>query len=154
MIKPLTKKRQVNKGRKPPRKRRHKGEATKESDRLDDMWKQEVYRRAKNKCEFCGKAGWEENGKIKGLNAHHIFSRGNWDVRWDVDNGVCLCPGHHTLTNESFHKAPAEMLEWIKGVRGVAWYDDLLVKARQKRDIREIKEEAHNKLKAFLGEGK
>lgn len=88
---------------------------------LDDIWRQYIYKRAGNKCEYCGKEGK--------LNAHHIFSRSNRPIRWDEDNGICLCPLHHTLGNESFHKSPATMLDWLKQERGQIWYDRLLLKA-------------------------
>jgi len=89
---------------------------------LDNLWRKAVYSRAGNRCEYCGISGR--------LNAHHIFSRSNVAVRWDIDNGVCLCVSHHVFGNLSFHKAPAEMLEWIKEKRGEEWYDQLLIRAR------------------------
>jgi hypothetical protein len=91
------------------------------SKQLDDLWRQYIYKRAGNKCEYCGKEG--------SLNAHHIFSRSNRPIRWDTDNGICLCPYHHTLGTISFHKAPAMMLGWLQTIRGSVWYERLLLKA-------------------------
>lgn len=59
-------------------------------------WRRLVYEKHDYKCDIC-------NGKGKNnvLNAHHLNSW-HWyiDGRFDVDNGVCLCPTHH----EEFHK--------------------------------------------------
>ncbi|GAG32481.1 unnamed protein product, partial [marine sediment metagenome] len=63
------------------------------------------------------------------LNTHHIFSRSNLSVRWDLNNGVCLCSGHHTLNNNSAHKAPTEFVEWMKEIWDIEWYNNLRVKA-------------------------
>jgi 5-methylcytosine-specific restriction endonuclease McrA len=123
----LTKKSQTQKGVKPI-----------STAKLDKLWRDKVYAQGKHKCEYCGKVQ---------VNAHHIFSRSNYAVRWDVDNGVCVCVSHHVFGNLSFHKAPAEMLEWIKEKRGNEWYDRLRAKARVKQDINISKELAENNLK-------
>ncbi|TET08093.1 MAG: hypothetical protein E3J83_04255 [Candidatus Atribacteria bacterium] len=103
-------------------------------DQLDKLWAEIVKKRAGNKCEYCRKTTY--------LNTHHIFSRSNLSVRWDLDNGVCLCAGHHTLSNNSAHKSPAEFIEWIKEMWGIGWYEDLRKKANQikKWTIPELKE--------------
>mgnify|MGYP003762010899 CR=1 FL=1 len=90
-------------------------------DKLDTLWSDKV--KEGGKCDYCGKNTY--------LNAHHIFSRSNYSVRWDLDNGICLCSGHHTL-NSSFsaHKTPAEFIEWIKEKRGIEWYERLRSKAK------------------------
>jgi len=113
--------------------------ARKTTSSLDNLWRQLVYQRANNRCEYCGKSGR--------LNAHHVFSRSNYSVRWDLDNGVCLCVSHHIFGQMSFHKAPIEMLEWLKETRGEKWYKRLRKKARTIRDVRETKEEALKILK-------
>ena len=95
-----------------------KTERAKLKDKLDNEWRIYIYKRAGNKCEYCG-------SPIT-LNVHHIFSRSNLQMRWLVNNGVCLCVSHHVFGNLSFHKAPIEMLEWIKEKRGQKWYDGLL----------------------------
>lgn len=101
---------------------------------LDELWSKIVKDRAGNKCEYCGKTEY--------LNSHHIFSRSNHSVRWDVENGVCLCAGHHVLSSFSAHKAPLEFAEWLKETRGEGWYDELRRKAKKpapKIDYLEVK---------------
>lgn len=95
-----------------------KRRASGKTNHLDNLWRFAVYKRAGDACEYCGSTGR--------LNAHHIFSRSGFSTRWDIENGVCLCVSHHMFGNISFHKSPAEMIEWIKEKRGVEWYDELL----------------------------
>lgn len=93
--------------------------------KLDDKWSLEVKERAGFKCEYC-------QNEHKPLNSHHIFSRSNKAVRHDLDNGICLCVGHHTFSSKfSAHKTPAEFIEWIKEYRGLDWYERLRAKARR-----------------------
>jgi len=96
---------------------------TKERKELDNLWAKLVKLRAKNKCEFCGRPD--------ALNSHHIYSRSNPAVRWNEQNGCCLCSGHHSLLKMSAHKAPIEFIEWLKSVRGKNWYVMLRASAFQ-----------------------
>jgi len=91
--------------------------------RKDDEWAHEVKVRANFRCEYCGSE--------KNLNSHHLFSRSNRSVRWDVDNGICLCAGHHTFSSVfSAHKTPFEFTEWFKEYRGLENYLKLRIKAK------------------------
>ena len=94
---------------------------------LDALWRTLVKLKVGDKCEMCGKP--DGQGRGHSLNAHHIFGRSNYSVRWDVENGVCLTAGNHTLTTHSAHKAPIEFIEFMKKRRGVKWYNDLRTKA-------------------------
>lgn len=91
-------------------------------ERLDNLWSKKIKIVAGNKCEYCG--------KTTGLNSHHVFSRSNKRVRWDLDNGVCVCVLHHVFGLFSAHKAPIEFLEWLKEKRGNEWYNRLREKAK------------------------
>jgi len=84
--------------------------------KLDQAWAKKV--KANGFCEKCG--------KTTRLNAHHFFSRSCRTVRWDLDNGFCLCVGCHTFSSTfSAHKTPAEFVEWAIEKRGQEWYDEL-----------------------------
>ena len=111
-----------------------KTERKKLRDQLDKLWAILVKLQVGGKCERCG--------STEHLNSHHIFSRSNLSVRWDLDNGVCLCVGHHTFGRWSAHKAPIWFIEWIKEKRGIEWYERLRVKANEvkKWTIPELKE--------------
>lgn len=90
----------------------------------DKNWAYLVKELAGNKCEYCG--------KTEHLNSHHIFSRSNHLLRWDITNGICLCAGHHVFSTEfSAHKSPAEFIEWVKEYRGLEWYEDLRKRAKR-----------------------
>ena len=92
-------------------------------NKLDKLWSLLVKHRAGFKCEYCGT-------REKVLNSHHIYSRSNRSTRWDLENGVCLCVGHHTFSTKfSAHKTPTEFTEWLYSVKGESWMSDLRVKA-------------------------
>lgn len=106
------------------KKRTSKSKKRKLKDLKDKQWSEDVKQRALYQCEFCGKRSY--------LNSHHIFSRSKLSTRWDLDNGICLCAGCHTLSSVfSAHKTPAEFIEWIKEYRGLEWYERLREKARR-----------------------
>lgn len=90
----------------------------------DEQWSQAIKERDGFKCFYCG--------KDKYLNSHHIFSRSNYKVRWDMDNGVTLCSGCHTMSSKfSAHKTPIEFIEFMKDKWGDEWYERLRAKARK-----------------------
>ena len=53
-------------------------------------------------------------------------------VRWDVDNGICLCVVHHVFGNFSAHKAPIEFYFWLEDNWGRMRIDSLRKKANRK----------------------
>ena len=87
---------------------------------LLSLWSEAVKIRANYKCEYCG--------NLKSLNSHHIFSRRHRAIRWDIDNGICLCAKHHTLGNFSAHQSP-HFIDWIKAWIGKDRYNRILDKA-------------------------
>ncbi len=94
--------------------------------RLDDAWSLLVKLKAGNRCEVynCGKS--------KYLNAHHIFTRRNKAVRWSLDNGIALCPSHHTLDSRfSAHGTPIKFTDFLRKYRGENNIDLLTYKSNQ-----------------------
>ena len=81
--------------------------------KLDTAWSKAVRKKAGNKCEVCG----IEHDK---LNAHHIVGRRNLRLRWELYNGVCLCPGCHTFKTNSAHQNPEWFHYWLEENR---WED-------------------------------
>ena len=88
---------------------------------MDIAWSLLVKIKAGGRCEYCGKS--------KPLNSHHVFSRANKSVRWRVDNGVCLCVGHHIGVDFSAHKTPTTFSKWIVKKRGEQWHDMITLAA-------------------------
>lgn len=87
--------------------------------KLDTAWSNRI--KQFGVCEVCG--------KNKPLNAHHFYSRSIRVVRWDINNGFCLCVGCHVFSSKfSAHKTPAEFVEWAIEKRGDDWYNDLKIK--------------------------
>lgn len=90
----------------------------------DKEWSLKIKERDGFKCLYCGKTEY--------LNSHHIYTRSNYAVRWDMDNGITLCSGHHTMSSKfSAHKTPLEFIEFIKELWGEEWYERLKVKANK-----------------------
>ena len=94
--------------------------------RLDDAWSLLVKLKAGNRCEIptCKKREY--------LNAHHIFTRRNKAVRWSLDNGIALCPSHHTLSSTfSAHGTPIKFTDFLTKYRGEGYIELLTYKSNQ-----------------------
>lgn len=114
-------------------KRRKKSETKRMSDKLDSLWSKLI--RSVGRCEYCH--------STENLNAHHIFGKRNHSVRWDLDNGVCLCVSHHVYSTDfSAHLTPTLFTNWIIERNGEAWHYELTLKAHsgKKYDLHEKKE--------------
>ena len=104
--------------------------------KLEKSWSEKV--RQYGMCEKCH--------KLSPLNAHHFYSRSVRSVRWDTDNGFCLCVGCHTFSSHfSAHKTPAEFVEWAIERRGKKWYDSL--KKRKNQTVKYIDDDVDRLIK-------
>lgn len=95
---------------------------TKEADKL---WSEAVKIEYNYECqvEWCEKRNY--------LNSHHLFTRSRKNTRWDIDNWICLCAGHHTLSSHfSAHQTPLEFFEWLEWLKGRDWIDRQSLKSR------------------------
>ena len=114
----------AKKARDKKKKREKRKGVTKE--KLDKLWSKKV-RERDGECMYCRK---KEN-----LNAHHIYSRSNHSVRWDITNGISLCPKHHLFSDEfAAHKTPLEFTEFVIRLYGQEFIDDLKLKANAIND--------------------
>ena len=84
---------------------------------LDSLWRRYILLRDK-KCKVCGKG--------INLQAHHIFSRKHKSTRWDVENGIALCSGHHLFA----HQEPEEFRRKVISLVGEQKYEELYQKSR------------------------
>jgi len=105
-----------DKKKKPLNKRRKKPSPTMALNaEMLDLWSQLVKWRADYKCEYCG--------STVRLHSHHVIRRGKYQLRWDLENGVCLCQRHHMYDSDfSAHKDGARFTQWIKDKRGGKWW--------------------------------
>ena len=69
-------------------------------------WRKKVLERDNHKCVVCGTGP-------KYLNVHHLIPSEFKDFEFDVDNGITLCPSHHTLGKFSAHKNPLLFSCWL-----------------------------------------
>ncbi len=65
--------------------------------------------RSKGYCQKCGKSF-----PMNRLNCHHLFSRNNKSVRWDMDNLICVCVACHFFA----HQNPLLFTEFVKEFLG------------------------------------
>lgn len=61
--------------------------------RRDAEWSRAVCGRAGWVCELCGTG-------LGGVQAHHLISRRHGKVRWEPQNGACLCVNCHGMAHE------------------------------------------------------
>lgn len=103
------------------RKTERKTNKRKEIEReLDKLWKAKVLERDGRRCKICG--------KTDRLQAHHIFTRSRKSTRWDLDNGITLCAGHHYWA----HREPERFRRFIISLIGEDKYDELYRKSQEK----------------------
>lgn len=68
------------------------------------QWRKSVFIRDQYRCQCCGAKNGETGHAVE-LNAHHIQ---NWrdyeELRYDTDNGICLCSDCHTNFHRKYGK--------------------------------------------------
>ncbi len=80
----------------------------------DKLWSELIKIQWGNKCWYCWKWSWEVQ-----LHSHHLFTRSRKATRWDLENGICLCAWHHTLSSEmSAHQTSLEFFLWLEELKG------------------------------------
>lgn len=105
-------------------KKRKPTERKKLETKCDQLWGELVKRAWGNKCAICG--------KTDNLNSHHIITRSEKNTRWDVQNGICLCALHHTLSAKlSAHKTPQKFWDWL-GDNHIETLEDIIVEGHTK----------------------
>ena len=73
----------------------------------DIAWANAVKDRDQRKCVICG--------DTNGLNAHHIIPRENHETKFDIENGISLCPIHHFFNRQiSAHNNPLAFFMWLE----------------------------------------
>ena len=91
------------------------------------LWANIVKERAGWKCEYP-----DCNCNYTQLHPHHFYSRRHASLRYDPDDGVALCPFHHTMGAFSAHHDPDFKDRIIAtGVRTREWQEKL----REKRNL-------------------
>ena len=73
----------------------------------DKEWATKVKTRDGYKCVICG--------STLRPNAHHIIPREVKEMKYDVQNGLTLCPKHHFFSREiSAHNHPLALIMWLE----------------------------------------
>jgi len=73
----------------------------------DKEWAKAVKDRDDWRCVICG--------DTERLNAHHIIARENHETKFDIKNGLSLCPKHHFFCRQiSAHNNPLGVFMWLE----------------------------------------
>lgn len=75
--------------------------------KADLCWSEKI--RSIGHCEVCG--------ATEHLQSHHFLTRRNTNLRWKLENGVCVCPSCHLFSNDSFHHNPIKAVEFLTSKR-------------------------------------
>lgn len=91
-----------------------------------DLWREAVFTRDNYTCQVCGT---KYPPKSRGLHPHHIFTKGGYPAfRYELDNGIALCCGHH---RGFAHAKPREFDDFLVAKYGQEWLDALRSRANQ-----------------------
>jgi hypothetical protein len=92
--------------------------------RLLKLWGDIVKEKAGWKCEYP-----DCTVKSTQLHRHHFYSRKHKAIKYDPDNGLCLCAQHHVLGSFSAHQDPDFKDKIIVAkVRSAEWREKLIEK--------------------------
>jgi hypothetical protein len=115
--------------------------------KLLKLWAAAVLERAGYKCEYP-----DCTVNYTQLHPHHLYSRRYVTMRYNLDNGIALCPSHHTMGGDSAHHDPdfKERLIATK-VRTREFFDNLRAERnRIQKNTQAFKDECFDKLKLYL----
>jgi hypothetical protein len=114
----------------------------------DELWALSVKTRDGFKCAIC------EDTNMP--NAHHLITRKVFQYRWDVSNGITLCPSHHEFdVRLSAHTAPWGLEEWMEKNRPEQLATHIVQRnniENVKTDYQEIYTRLEQEYKALTGE--
>jgi len=127
--------------------------------RIMSLWSLKVREVSNFTCMLCGAVKGtvytNEKGNVVKLkiDAHHLISRDIKDsfLRYNIINGVAVCPHCHKWGNYSFHRDPVNTMKWLMENKPEAW--EYLIKYREARidlDNRKVLEEIERTLKEGL----
>jgi len=128
-----------------PRKKKKRQPIT--DKRLLALWREAVIERASHKCEYP-----ECDINATQLQAHHFYTKRIVAMRYNLENGLCLCATHHTMGAFSAHRDP-DFKDIIieRGVRTEEWHDKLIKQKNERtKNTPAFKAECLEKLKLYL----
>ena len=104
------------------------------------LWGKKVKKDANYTCEKCGRKLPEQC-----LDPHHIFKTRKKSVKWDPDNGSCLCNLAPFWCHRWAEGHPNDAEDFFLEKRGGEWFRSLFQKARKTvkfsvDDIQKIRE--------------
>jgi len=135
-------------------KRKPKTKKQKPYDECVALWAECVKSKAGYKSEYSGKWGKQIGGE-EILHAHHICGKSSHQLRFCIENGVCLTSGEHKFI--AHHAGRYEYFrEFIVKVRGWDFYETMKLYKHQgeKADLEFTKSSLKSKLEEFKNDYK
>lgn len=84
----------------------------------DKLWSLKI-KQHDRMCQRCG--------SLRNLESAHVFARTHGSVRFELDNGVCLCKRCHALAHAREDRFHAFIIKRI----GMKRYDELRIQSQQ-----------------------
>jgi hypothetical protein len=98
--------------------------------KLDKLFSQYIRTRDGWKCQVCFT---QYEPPAMGLHCAHIFTRGNKSTRYDSENAVAMCYGHHARMDAN----PLDKYEWYVKRFGQKQFDALKIRTKIPQKIDE-----------------
>lgn len=116
--------------------------------KCDALWRDIIKERSGWRSEVSGECGsYSDNGKVIGLEAHHIVGKPTYSLRYDLDNGICLTTKEHIFGVHSSDPYVAQTYQHkIREAIGEERWNRLVEK-RQKPELKVNIEIVYAKLK-------
>ncbi len=116
---------------------------------LDQLWAECIKARAEYLSEISGKPGRQVAGEHI-LNAHHIYGKPNYRLRFELDNGICITNGEHNFDAHGTRSRQDEFEKKVKELRGQDIYKKLsALKHQTGADLNAIKLYLQTELKKY-----
>lgn len=115
--------------------------------KLLELWREAVIERAGHRCEYP-----ECTINVTQLQAHHFYTKRIVSMRYNLDNGLCLCSHHHTMGAFAAHRDPDfKDIIIARGVRTQEWHDDLIkLKNQRIKNTPAFKQKCLEGIKVYL----
>ncbi len=105
--------------------RRTRGPQGKLAEQAEVLWSLIIRKRAGRQCEVPA-VGMLPRCPSTGTDAAHFLAKGRYPhVRYDLDNGVCLCRSHHNAFHDATLDGPSPMRTLMIQLRGRPAWDRL-----------------------------
>lgn len=114
------------------------------------LWTECIKVRAGYKSELSGREGLQIGGAFV-IQAHHLYGKSCYRLRFELDNGICITTGEHNYYAHGSRDRQDRFEDKVKKLRGERIYDHLreLKHLPTKTDLYVVKFYLEEELKKF-----